>query len=297
MRNAAERIESPAGIRCPVCGAPPAPSCEWHPAARAKPTCPCVVRCRGCGHRFRPRPDDALVRGTVYDARYHDGRQTRGTPGFVFKQATFTLHLREIGRACGSVAGKTLLDVGCATGDFLEMARSAGLDASGVDISAHAVARATARGLRAVCGTIDAVVDGPFDVIHTSHVLEHVPDVRAFATRMWTLLRPGGIALVEVPNEFENLLSALPRLLGGPVGGRFDAPHLHYFGAGSLARLFLGEGFAVRRILTYSHRRPVDHQAQLRTLLRHVHGPNALLRIGDRIGRGRNLVLVGSRPS
>src|SRR6185436_7919159 len=76
MRNAAERIESPAGIRCPVCGAPPAPSCEWHPAARAKPTCPCVVRCRGCGHRFRPRPDDALVRGTVYDARYHDGRQT-----------------------------------------------------------------------------------------------------------------------------------------------------------------------------------------------------------------------------
>lgn len=297
MRALASRVEATALAACPVCAGPPASVCEWHLGPRTTPACPCIVRCPACGHRFRAHPAEALLRGAVYDARYHDNRQTQGTPGFIFKRATFALHLRELARACDGIAGKRLLDVGCATGDFLAMAAAAGVDVHGVDVSVHAAARAAERGFRSTCGRIDDVAGGPYDLLHSSHVLEHVPNARAFAWRAFELLRPGGVALIEVPNEFENLLSVLPRLAGRRERRRFDAPHLHYFGARSLAALFRERGFVVRRLFTYSHRRLVEGGAGFGSILRHVRAPNALLRLGDQIGRGRNLVLLAERPA
>ncbi len=283
-------------LRCPVCTKPATSACQWHGARAVTPECPCVLRCATCGHRFRTRVDPALVNGTIYGAAYHRARKTRGTAGFALKEATFRLHLRLLERTWGSLRDRRLLDVGCATGDFLELAREAGIDGHGIDVSAHAVDAARRRGLDVRCGRLEDADGGPYDVIHASHVLEHVADPQRFARRAFALLRSGGLVLVEVPNEFDDLLSTLRRRLRR-ARGAFDSPHLHYFAPASLRRLWADSGFREVAHLTYSHRRPAADELRPWERLRHVRAPNAVLRLADVVGRGRNLVLLAARPS
>jgi len=59
------------------------------------------------------------------------------------------------------------LDVGCATGIFLEAATQAGWDVEGIDISSYAVQQAREKGMRARVGELASAgfADGTFDVV------------------------------------------------------------------------------------------------------------------------------------
>ena len=277
---------------CPVCDRPVDDRCGC-----SAPSCGCVSRCAGCDHRFRLRPEPALVEGSHYDAHYHDRRKTAGREGYGQKVHTFQLHFDVLRRVRPELAGLRLLDVGCATGDFLQMAGRRGVHGRGIELSPYAVARAQEHGLPVEQGTIDGVTDGPYDLLHASHVLEHVPDVAGFARAAAALVRPGGLALIEVPSEFDDALTTLRRWSGRDDGRRPASPHLHFFGASSLRRLFTDAGFAARRFLTYSHRRVASRHAPLLVRLRHVVLVNTLLRAADRLGRGRNLVMLFERAA
>lgn len=278
---------------CPVCARASADACSCATAD----SCGCVAQCAACGHRWRLRPEAALVEGTAYGAAYHTNRKTEGNTGFAEKAHTFSLHLGAIRRARPDMAGLRLLDVGSATGDFLMAARRADLDGRGIELSSFAAARAVARGLAVRCGTIEDVDDGPYDLVHASHVLEHVPDATAFARRVFELLRPGGLAMIEVPNEFDDVVSSLRRVAGRDDGRRPGSPHLHFFSAASLRRVFTAVGFSERDFFTYSHRRHAPRTFTASARLRHVAAVNALMVIGDACGRGRNLVLLLERPA
>jgi SAM-dependent methyltransferase len=45
----------------------------------------------------------------------------------------------------------------------------------------------------------DIRLDGPFDGVIASHVLEHIPDDRSAMLELFRVLRPGGWALLLVP--------------------------------------------------------------------------------------------------
>jgi SAM-dependent methyltransferase len=149
----------------------------------------------------------------------------------------------------------TLLDVGCATGSFLSLARERGWECRGVEVSAFAAARARQRsGCEVFCGTLeDAPFDGgSFDAVTMWDLLEHLPvPLRGLETAR-RLLRPGGVLLVNTPNE-DSLLRRVARLLYRGSGGRITVPidrlyhpyHLYYFGAPTLARLFERAGFDI----------------------------------------------------
>jgi SAM-dependent methyltransferase len=280
---------------CPVCARPTTDECACGSAVTDG--CGCVARCAFCGHRWRLRPETALLEGTLYGADYHTNRKTEGTAGFADKACMFHLHLDAIRRACPDLAGRRLLDVGSATGDFLMAARRERLDGCGIELSSFAVARAAERGLAVRCGTIEDVDDGPYDVLHASHVLEHVPDAPAFVRRVFDLLRAGGLALIEVPNEFDDVVSSLRRATGHDDGRRPGSPHLHFFGAASLRHVFGAVGFVERDFFTYSHRRVSEPGLSVGARLRHLAAVNVLLAIGDVCRRGRNLVLLLERPA
>jgi len=277
---------------CPVCIRPTAAACVWH----GSPGCACVVRCARCGHRFRPAPATAWVDASVYDADYHAHRKTAGRPGFAEKLRTAHLHLDLLAAARGGrLGGARLLDVGCATGDFVVEARERGVVAHGVDVAADAVAVARSRNLPVEQGRVEEVAGGPFDVVHASHVLEHVPDVRAFVRAVVRLLVPGGSVVLEVPNEFDEAITVLRRAGGRRAPARLDAPHLHYFTTTSLRHLLVGAGLRVRRVVTYSHLRGVEPALGAVARFRYVGVPNLVLRVADRVGYGRNLVVVAER--
>jgi len=152
-----------------------------------------------------------------------------------------------------AVPSGSLLDVGCATGSFLSVARARGWECRGVEVSAFAAARARERtGCDVFCGKLeDAPFDsGSFDAITMWDLLEHLPDPLRGIETARRLLKPGGLLLVNTPNE-NSLLRQLARLLYRGSGGRITAPvnrlyhryHLYYFAAETLGVLFRRGGF------------------------------------------------------
>ena len=204
-----------------------------------------IVQCRCCGlvyvdPRLREaetsvayeREDYGFVRSHLADAAV-DGRSHADR--VLDEIATF--------RRAGS-----LVDVGCATGDFLIAARARGWRASGVEVSADAVGVARARGLEVALGTLaDApLADASVDVITMLDVIEHLPDPLAELRRIRRILRPGGLIVVETPNW----RSVYRRLLGK----RWAAlqPHLHilYFDRTTVTRALRAAGFQPLRETT-----------------------------------------------
>jgi SAM-dependent methyltransferase len=120
-----------------------------------------------------------------------------------------------------------LLDVGCATGRFLQQMAAVGWRVSGIELDPEAAAKA-----RTV--TPDVVVGDPaelelpaaaFDLVTAFHVVEHLPDPATALRHMLSWLAPGGLMIVEVPNVGG---------WGGSLFGRFwsglDFPrHLVHF--------------------------------------------------------------------
>jgi SAM-dependent methyltransferase len=95
-----------------------------------------------------------------------------------------------------------LLDVGCATGRFMQQMAVVGWRPSGIELDPEAAAKA-----RTV--TADVTIGDPaevtlpaasFDLVTAFHVVEHLPDPAAALRNMLAWLAPGGLLIVEVPN-------------------------------------------------------------------------------------------------
>ncbi len=94
------------------------------------------------------------------------------------------------------------LDVGCATGRFLQQMAAVGRRPSGIELDPEAAAKA-----RTV--TADVTVGEPaevslppasFDLVTAFHVVEHLADPASALRNMLGWLAPGGLLIVEVPN-------------------------------------------------------------------------------------------------
>jgi SAM-dependent methyltransferase len=96
----------------------------------------------------------------------------------------------------------SLLDVGCGSGKYLELARREGWRAVGIEPSEQAASVVAERGFEVIVG--DALsVDFPperFDRVRCAHVLEHVTDPVLLLTRMRDAVKPGGALEILVPN-------------------------------------------------------------------------------------------------
>src|SRR2546423_9062956 len=151
----------------------------------------------------------------------------------------FSRHLDRIDRL---VAKGRVLDVGCATGDFLLVAAQRGWEALGVDPS-PAREQAQSAGVRVVGRTIDDADVAPhsLDLITFWDVLEHLPNPVASLRRAQELLTPGGLVAATVPNAG----TALARLSGRRwFGYKTAGEHLQFFTAPTLQRAFAAAGMA-----------------------------------------------------
>ena len=96
-----------------------------------------------------------------------------------------------------------LLDVGCAKGVFLDVARREGWQPIGLEISSFASQYARDNfGLEVFTGTLEEApwLDASFDVITMLDVIEHSTDPSHVLLQARRLLRAGGILVIEMPN-------------------------------------------------------------------------------------------------
>ena len=100
------------------------------------------------------------------------------------------------------INGGRLLDVGCATGRFLQQMAAVGWRVNGIELDPEAAATARTVAPDVIVGDPAQVTlpRGSFDLITAFHVVEHLPDPARALRNMLAWLAADGLMVVEVPN-------------------------------------------------------------------------------------------------
>ncbi|HEY4503933.1 MAG TPA: glycosyltransferase [Candidatus Paceibacterota bacterium] len=138
---------------------------------------------------------------------------------------------------------KRLLDIGAATGYFMNIARSAGYEVTGIEISPTAVVKAKEKGLNVFSGTIESFdsKDKKFNVITLLDVLEHVENPYHLISVCRKMLDKNGLIVINTPDS----RSLYARLLGKRWHLIVPPEHLYYFNRQVLTNLLDKEGFDI----------------------------------------------------
>ncbi|MGK7877722.1 MAG: class I SAM-dependent methyltransferase [Xenococcaceae cyanobacterium] len=117
------------------------------------------------------------------------------------------------------------LDVGASVGTFINLARSEGIEAEGIELARAAVDRAKAQGIPVSCSTLKEFTPSYcYDTITAFDVLEHVVNPLEFLHSLHGLLKPGGKFVLAVPNQ-----GSLQRWLMGHHWFYYIPEHLFYY--------------------------------------------------------------------
>ena len=143
---------------------------------------------------------------------------------------------------------RRILDVGSGPGFFLRCGKERGWRAVGIEPSQQAALHSRRLGLEIVGDFLTeetASQLGEFDVVHLSEVLEHLPDPRGMIRLVRSLLTPGGLVYVTVPNDYNPFQEALRKVCGYQPWWVAPPYHINYFDFGSLSQLLSSCGFEV----------------------------------------------------
>jgi SAM-dependent methyltransferase len=200
-----------------------------------------------CGHGYVwPVPSEGFLNAIYRDKAYYEGGQ--GSIGFrdyaSLEPARRRMFGRHLIRIESEVGVGRILDVGCANGDFLKVARSRGWSVFGADPSL-AREQVEAEGIRLVGTTVhdSDIEDASLDAITFWDVLEHVTDPIADLRRARELLKPGGILALTVPDSSNLVARASGRLW---FGYKTAGEHLQFFTHESLRAAIEKSGLALK---------------------------------------------------
>ena len=131
---------------------------------------------------------------------------------------------------------KTLLDIGCGTGDFLKTAQKNDWNIVGIEPneSARQIANSKTNNTVLDSHNIYGLKEHSFNVITLWHVLEHLPNLNEHISLFKKLLKPDGTLIIAVPNyksfdakHYKSFWAA------------YDVPrHLWHFSHSSISKLF-----------------------------------------------------------
>ena len=105
------------------------------------------------------------------------------------------------GLTCFGIKGN-LLDVGCANGEFLSLAKKHGFAVYGVEVNAYTADIAMNNGLNVFNGTLEEAhfEDNYFSAIYLGDIIEHVTDPVGLLKECKRILKKGGVVAVSTPN-------------------------------------------------------------------------------------------------
>ena len=240
---------TPAATGCPLCG-------DHDAAKRLDMNGYTIVACQRCGLEYlSPMPTPEQLRAHYQQAEYYCGNASQGYHDY---QATeraltgfFNRRLRRL--ATVPLLGRRLLDFGCASGYFLELARAQGWSIAGVELSAPMAATAARRLDIPINQTLDELGDAEFDAVTLWEVIEHLPDPLATLAALRSRLRPNGVLALSTPNTGHWEARRRPLRWEG-----YRPPsHVTFFTAATLSDLLTRAGFVGVRVTRVGPRPPL----------------------------------------
>lgn len=202
-----------------------------------------ISGCQECGLRFtNPRPDDSQL-ARYYDSNEYISHSDEGSTlvGILYKIArTFTLRRKR--KLIEKLSkNKRLLDVGCGTGHFLNYCQEYGWLINGVEPNEMARKQAEAKTNIIIQKNLSEIVNTSYEVITLWHVLEHLPNLEQTMNQLKSLLAPGGVLIIAVPN-FEAYEASVFK----EFWAAYDVPrHLYHFNRNAVERLANNHGLKI----------------------------------------------------
>lgn len=212
-----------------------------------------IYKCDGCEYLMTPAASDDQAAELYDDPEYFDGwgcnlefDYDRFEPAVHSQVNEYLAFLKQ------HTQGKSLLDVGTGTGLLLHLARAAGYDVEGTDLSKHVSETLPAKvGITIHHGTIERIdFARKYDIITMLHVLEHTTDPLSTINRAKEILNERGFIIVVVPNyrsldtRIKDTLSRL-KLKSRPYKHLALGHHNFVFSIKSLERLGKKAGLRV----------------------------------------------------
>jgi 2-polyprenyl-3-methyl-5-hydroxy-6-metoxy-1,4-benzoquinol methylase len=248
-----------APARCPCCGADDADAVASgvdYYAHRSPTQRFTMVQCRRCQTWYlNPRPEiTELVK--IYGQSYYSFSFRQRANGLIRRMRQFRdrLSLRKlmVNHIQGSLQDLRVLDVGCGDGTMLHTFKDLGVPANqlyGADVDAQAIGSLEAAGINGLVSRAEDVSypEGSFDLIVMQQVIEHVAGPKEVLSNLLSLLRPGGVLLVETPN-----VSAWDRPLFRGLWGGFHFPrHWTLWNKRTIRETLLDSGFCIEELTTF----------------------------------------------
>jgi SAM-dependent methyltransferase len=200
-----------------------------------------IVRCPACGTaQTVPRPPEHTL-GRFYPPLYYP---ISGHDPAYYRRMIRPSQLDKLDIVRRFKSSGTLLDVGCGAGYFVREAEDRGFSAQGIEFSREAVDFGRRQvGARITEGDFleTHLPDDSFDIVTLWHVLEHIPRPIETLKKIRTLLKPGGILIIAVPN----LDSIQARVFRGHWYHLEVPRHLYHFTPAALRKLLESQGFDV----------------------------------------------------
>jgi len=225
-------------------------------------------RCGDCQLVYQyPLPATPVLKdlyGREDDKYFKDeGRGIDYVKGEPWLRATASFYIDQITRYYDNdLATANVLDFGCATGVMLDEFKKRGADVTGIELSKWSCKYAREKyGLMVYNENIFDVKlpESTFDIITTSHVIEHVTDPVAVIKRLGQLLKPGGLLFIAVPDVDS---------LGCSIFGKrwhyyLPDEHLYLFNERSINRAVISAGLNCLDVKHYLWRKRTSLQAAL----------------------------------
>ena len=151
------------------------------------------------------------------------------------------------------LAGKNILDIGCAAGWFLEVAKRYQLVATGLEPEVVVANKGISKGLdiKTVSFPDESLADREFDIISFNDVFEHILNPDNIIQHVYSHLKKNGFVIINLPssNGFIYKISCLLARLGyKPLLERlwqkgYFSPHLYYYSPNNLTQFMVKYNF------------------------------------------------------
>lgn len=167
-----------------------------------------VVECTRCGLAYlNPRPNQSVV-SRLYSKNYFKKEEGAG-PARIGYADYFEISNRRTSfpeldflELFQPLVGKSVLEVGCATGAVLVEAKRRGAIVTGLELSEYAAEEARKKKIPVIVGNFTSKIDilGTYDIAMAFEVVEHVQKPIEFIKQMTELIKPSGYLIISTAN-------------------------------------------------------------------------------------------------
>jgi len=190
-----------------------------------------------------------------------------------------------------------LLDVGCSSGAFLQVACRLGFIAEGVEPALQAAQSACNSGLKVHQGLLEDIKfsSHTFDIVTMFEVIEHIKDAYSLFKECYRIIKPGGLLMIGTANT-DSWTARVMKSRWEYFDISRHGGHISFFNPQSMRVLAERSGFKVESVKTHSVRF-LEKEDSSPVIYRTTKLITELMNFPSRVfGKGHDMLIFMQKP-